>query len=271
MSCSCPLPLACRILRQALAPSGACGSTGMSGIKCVQGVAEVAAMGVLVRRLLARTGAKPARKSTHTCPRTELARPRSPCALVKQALDCQAAYQECAGALLWQCCCSPARPHSPDQGQARTITASDIHCRPSPSPTVNSDNMPACQGRARPRPLGSPRRPAHMQTRTEKTTKINIIARKSVGSNGREGLAAVGVRPWGSVSRSSTALQSAAAAATPLPWAPTPRSRTPNRQPQALVELLAHGANSMESEMVRVGGDSNSTCLYFSYDSVLMR
>ena len=49
-----------------------------------------------------------------------------------------------------------------------------IHCRPSPSPTVNVYSTPACQGRAR--LDGSSRRPAPTPTRTHKHARTHTHA-----------------------------------------------------------------------------------------------
>ena len=46
-----------------------------------------------------------------------------------------------------------------------------IRSRPSPSPTVNTLNTPACQSRARPSPGGSSRRPAPTHTLTRTHTR----------------------------------------------------------------------------------------------------
>ena len=56
-----------------------------------------------------------------------------------------------------------------------------IRCRPSPSPTVNVYNMPACPSRARPNLGGSSRRlaPTHTRTRTRTRTHTHTRARTS--------------------------------------------------------------------------------------------
>ena len=52
-----------------------------------------------------------------------------------------------------------------------------IRCRQSPSPTVNIDNMPACQSRARPSLGGSSRWPAPAGTRTRTHTHTHTYTR----------------------------------------------------------------------------------------------